>query len=187
MLGKRWPKFLLIIVGIILITTKVTDADLIAIEYIRDHIFMATTLDFSHRQTANDFPTSTLFNVTGLIPGGFQVESVRIKKEGVLNFDYQITTEVSGTQSSLCRQLELKVFHNWQSVYSGQLLDFALHGSVDELGADNLVLAIILPSEANVSGSCDFNFKVITTEIDPAKPQMFSDEEILQNHISAIN
>ncbi len=183
MLGKRWIKIAFLIVGVVLLTTKMTDADLIDREFILDNLFKATTLDFSNRQTANEYPRSTLFNITGLIASGFEVETVRIKKEGKLNFDYQVKMETTGTWSSACDNLQLKVFRNWQRIYNGDLVDFAVNSGVNDDGYDDLVFSLSLPQAAQ-STTCDFNFIIETYNQDPQEGTGFYDTEVLQNHVA---
>lgn len=181
MLGKRWFKLLVLVLGIILATTRLTDADLIDREFIYDNLLRATTLDFSNRQTANEFPQSTLFNVTGLIDGGFQVESVRVKKEGEMEFDYNIRMEKAGNWSQTCNGLELKVFRSWQQIYQGALTEFGINSSVGESGHDDLVFSLRMNGSG--SATCDFNFIIETYGIDPLEQTGFHDTEVLQNHV----
>lgn len=184
MLSKRWPKLLVLCIGLILVYSQFTDADFIVRKYLRDNIFRATTLDFSNRQTANEFPTSTLFNITGLIPGGFEISSIRVKKEGEQHFNYQIHPEI--TQSSLlCEQLEIAVLtKDLVSLYSGSLINLSLHSSVSQ-DYDDLIIMVMLNNDVGKNKRCDFNLVIETQNQDGQIKQGLWDEEILSNFISS--
>lgn len=182
---KRWPKILVLIIGIILVSTKLTDADLLDIEMIRDHLFRATTLDFSNRQTVNEFPTSTLFNVSGLISNGFAVESLRVKKEGEMEFDYQITANKTAGDDVLCNSLQLRVFDEWRQVFFGYLNEFALNASVTEVGYDDLVFVLSTDGSGQGNLMCSFNFILRTTVDGTPNVTAFWDEEVIQNQVTS--
>lgn len=183
MISKRWPKLLILALGIILVYTSFTDADFIVRHYIRDNLFKATTLDFSNRQTANEFPTSTLFNISGMVASGFAVESVRIKKEGETSFLYQITPEIV-TASHLCELLRLRVLNeDWQQIYQGELISFKLNASVTN-DFDDLIFVVYLGEDPGQNHRCDFNIVIETTNESNETETGFWDKEILQNSIS---
>jgi len=184
MLSKRWPKLLVLCIGLILVYSQFTDADFIVRKYLRDNIFRATTLDFSNRRTANEFPTSTLFNITNLIPEGFEISSIRIKKEGEQHFNYQIRSEI--TQSSLlCEQLQISILNkNFGSLYSGPLINLSLRSSVNQ-NYEDLIIMVALNNDVGGNKRCDFNLIVETYNQNGNSKKGLWDEEILSNFISS--
>ncbi len=178
---RRWPKLLLLLIGVSLISTRYTSADLSDVEKIRDNYLRATTLNFSNRQTANELQTSELFNISGLIANGFEVESVRIKQEGELKFTYQIEAADFSGSEDLCQALQVKVFDDWSQVYAGSLTELNLESAVSDPGYDDLVFVLSLADAAGLDNkSCNFNVKINTVSVDHG----FSDEEVLQNQVS---
>ena len=181
--AKLWPKLAFFLFSLFLVSTQTTDADLLDLEVIPDNTFTATTLDFSNRNTANNLQISSLFSVVGMVPGGFQVESVRIKSDGELDFSYQIYTEINPGGEAFCSQINLTVMQNFNQIYSGSLQEFALNSSlVDKENDDLVIFASFDNSDVLLTNqTCNFNFKFMTT-LDESG---FIDEEIIQNQISS--
>ena len=69
-----------------LMITETTSADIFAERVIRQNRLQATTLSFSDRNTANNIQIYNLFSLMGLLPGGFDIKAVRIKKDGRMSF-----------------------------------------------------------------------------------------------------
>jgi len=184
MLTKRWPKLLVLAIGLILIQSKFTDADFIVKKFLTDNFFRASTLDFSNRQTANELPTSTLFNITGIIPGGFETSSARIKKEGEMQFSYIISPQFTNS-SVLCEQLKMSVYNRQlQQLYSGDLISLYIQSKVEDNYSD-LIFILSLDSDVGKNKRCDFNLIIETLDINNNLKKGFWDEEILQNFISS--
>ncbi len=184
MLTKRWPKILVLAIGIILIQSKFTDADFIVKKFLNDNLFKATTLDFSNRQTANELPTSTLFNITGIMSGGFETASARIKKEGEMQFNYKISPQFTNS-SILCEQLRISIYNRQlQQLYSGELVSLNLLSKVEDNHYD-LIFIISLDTDVGKNKRCDFNLIIETIDSNNNLKKGFWDEEILQNFISS--
>lgn len=183
MLSKRWPKLLVLTLGLVLLYSQYTDADFIVKKYLRNNLFRATTLDFSNRQTANEFPTSTLFNITGMIVGGFEVNSIRVKNEGEMKFSYRIRSEI--TQSShLCEHLHLQIMkRNLFTLYSGEMIAMNIQSKVDEWN-DDLIIIVSLNHDVGKNKRCDFNLIFETIDLEGKTQRGFWDEELVQNFIS---
>lgn len=181
--GKIWIKLSVLLFGIFMVTTKVTDADLLDLEIITDNYFRSTTLDFSNRQTANNYQLSTLFNVVGMIPGGFQVESVRINNDGEMDLEYQVTSVFNLGDNSFCDVLDIKAMHDFNVIYEGKLKDMYLSSDTVGTVQDDLVFFLYLNSEdtALVNKTCNFNFVIQST----VQNTGFVDEEVIQNQVSS--
>lgn len=182
-LKKRY-KIIILLLGIFLGLVKATDADLLVRKAIDANFYRASTLDFSNRQTANDFNTSNLFNVSGFLPGGFQVESLRIKLDGELGKDFDIKFVKTGGDDGLCSALKINFLKDWSSKYNNFLRDFSYTDHTNESSYLDYVLSIELPKNALsntalANKSCQFNFEINLKE----DGSSFTDQELLENRI----
>lgn len=164
-----------------LLFVRTTDADMIVRREITQNQLAATTLDFSSRDTASGANTNLLFNTTGIRPGGFQIKAIRVQSDGQMNFDYQLSSDISNGENTLCSALNLTILENWQKKYSGKLSDLNIERKMEESGQNDWVLVIGLDSNSpdlkNIS--CNFNFVFKTTN------KGFSDEERVENQVSS--
>lgn len=115
--------FLLFSFGLTL--TNSTDADFIDKKIVSDNKMSATTLDFDNIDTATNVPISTLFDIKGIIPGGFQVDAVRLKNEGQSNLYNKITAEITGGDKIFCQSLDIELTYDNQSSFKGKLVDLS--------------------------------------------------------------
>lgn len=177
--------FMLLLV--LTISTGATSADLYDTEIVQGNKFSATTLAFSQRDTANNSPTSALFNITGILPGGFRVEGVRIQKDGKITFKYRTKTVKTAGADDFCQSLELTVLKNWQVRYSGRLTDFVMDSDIQDGKTDDWIFYITLSrNDAGLANeTCDFNFVFRTWRDQPEETKGFFDQEIMTNHITS--
>jgi len=175
--------------AVMVAVTKLTDADLTDQENVPENGFFATTLDFVNQNTANNTPKSLLFSISGLVPGGFQVETVRIFRKGQLGFAYQVTPENFAGDMILCQALEIMVLNNWQTQFEGKLTDLSYQGEIaNDQVKDDLVLVLKLTdaNQALAAKSCVFDLKIQT--VNDEEGSSFSDEEVLTNQVNtAVN
>lgn len=171
----------------LVVFTGATSADLFDTEIVSDNRFSATTLDFSHRDTANGNSNSQLFNITGLITGGFQVEGVRVKKDGLLDFNYKVIAVKTAGDELFCQALELTVLQNWQIKYQGKLIDLQLNSTIKPNGLDDWIFYLNLThNEVSLTNKmCDFNVIFRSLKESQGGIGVFTDEEILLNHVSS--
>ena len=183
---KQAARFLLL-TAVILLFSQVTDADLLDREEVTANTVRATTLDFSNRDTANETGKSLFFSVQGLIPTGFQVESVRIKNEGELDVTYELSATQTAGDASLCNALQLRVLSGWLTEYSGPLLGLSFDTAVLEGQNSDLVFVLSL-DDTNVqlaNTTCAFNIRVASVQTVQGGTIQFFDEEVLQNQVTA--
>ena len=180
-------KGIFILLLVLTICTGTTSADLYDTEIIQGNKFSATTLAFSHRDTANNSPTSSLFNITGILPGGFKVEGVRIQKDGNMTFKYQAKTVKTAGEDNFCGSLELTVLKDWKIKYNGKLTDFVMDSNMEEGKIDDWIFYIMLPNNDSglINKTCDFNFVFRTYRNIPEETKGFFDQEIMTNHITS--
>jgi hypothetical protein len=179
--------FLVILIGWGLIYTETTDADLSAELVAESNSFEATTLEFSNRDTANETRANSLFNTSGLLPTGFDVRAVRIKKDGKENFKYSLTVQKTFGDDSFCNELYLEVWHKGKSQYNDKLLNFNTNSSLENQDKDDWIFFISLPkNDKNLSLKfCEFEFKFSTFHNNPNETGGLSDQESLKNRITS--
>lgn len=182
---RSWFKLVFFGLVVLLASARFTDADFLDREDLADNIFEATTLDFANRDTANLTEKSLFFNIFGLQPTGFAVESVRIKKEGNLGFTYQVVVEQTLGNPALCQALQLRVMRNWQLVYEGSVMAFNYSGAlIEENEWHDLVMSLGLPDDAPsdlANQNCGFNIYITTMSGEQGSP--FTDQEVLTSQI----
>lgn len=183
LLQKRWPKILILLIGVVLHNARFTDADLLDVETIPDNLLRATTLDFSNNKTSNELPLTNFFNVSGLLSNGFEVETLRIKRDGEMDFAYQLSTQnISGSQA-LCDSLIITIMKNWTTVYEGSLQNVSYADELNAVRHQDLVFVVKTNGSGQGLGNqgCYFEF-LIATDFE-LEETAFHDEEVLQNQI----
>lgn len=185
--AKSFFKGVFLLILALVLFTGVTSADLFDTEMVTGNRLTATTLDFSQRDSANGNYSSQLFNITGLIANGFQVEGVRVKKDGKLDFNYKIRVEKTAGDDLFCSALDLTVLQNWQIKYQGRLIDFQANSTIQPNGLDDWIFYLKLNYNENslTNKICDFNLVFHSLKINEGGTSVFSDEEILANHVSS--
>lgn len=178
-------KFIFIIFLVVVVFTGATDADVFDRERISGNTWKASTLDFTTVNSFNNQSSSVLFNTNGIIPGGFGVESVRIKKEGKLDFNFRINTEKTIGDDPLFNALTVRVMQDWQLIHTGKLKDLQLDATIKD-GKSDLVFFISLEStDQSLTGkTCDFDFVFTSWRGDPNRQGGFKDQEKVGNHLA---
>ena len=181
----RIIKLAILIFSITLYNSGTTDADLIDSLIIASNTAEATTLDFSNRNTANNSQTNLLFNTNAIVPGGFDIKAIRIRKDGDLAFSYEITTEITSGNPTFCQNIKMTILKSWTTIYEGDLPNTLVSTILNENGVDDLIIVINLDNndQSLVNQSCFFNIK-FKTFLDGSS---FDDEEILDNTITSGN
>jgi len=185
---KTLFKWLFLIILVLVFSTGATSADLFVTKIASGNQLKTTTLDISQRDTATNVPSSVLFNISGLIPSGFKVETVRFKKDGKMGSKYHLSTIQTSGDNQLCNALQLMALQNWQAVrYQGKLLDFVQDSVIGESGFDDWIFSLSLSNnEVSITNKvCDFNLIFSTYRNDPSDHSGFYDEEVLTNHITS--
>lgn len=178
--------FLLFMFNLTLIGS--TNADFVFKKTIKNNQFSATTLDFSQLKTSNNSTVESLFNINGILAGGYQVDTLRIKNQGATNFNYSLTFEKISGDDNFCKNLEINLIKNGQSQYNGFLVDLNLKSSLnaDQSFSDWLVFVKLKDNYINSKlESCDFNLN-ITGFNDPDQKSGFKYKRLISNHISSI-
>ena len=173
----------------IILFSGATDADISDSEVATGNIFTATTLDITQNQTSNNLPVSSLFNVTSLIPGGFEIRTVRIKKAGKMDFNYRITASQTVGDDNFCQSLVIVLLQDWQIKYEGEIFELSLDDRINENGIDDWVVLVKLDNnnQALTEKECQFDIIFNTWKNDPYETNGFHDEEVITNRITSGN
>ncbi len=191
MLNVRFKTVLFcsILLGIFLINTQYTDADLFAERNIKNNKFVAITLNFSAKNTVNGGVTSYLFKTLGLAPDGYDLGAVRIKKEGSRGFKYHLKAVKTNGDESFCNALNITVLQrNWSQRYSGSLLDMAINSEINNDSPEDWILFVGLDKNSNQTNKlCEFNLEFRTYKISPDEQAGIYAQRKIANSISSGN
>lgn len=178
---------LTLIVSVVLLLAQATDADLLDREEIGPNVVRATTLDFSNLDSANETGKSLLFSIQGLVPTGFQVESVRIRNEGELAFKYSISAVKTAGDDAFCSSLKMRILSNWTTKYDSNLLALSYVADMAEGDSQDLVFSLGLedPSDSLIGQNCAFNLIINSVQETANGTIRFYDQEVLQSQVTA--
>lgn len=179
----------LLIVGLFLLYTDRTDADLVAERVVSNNKFSMSTLQLSAGNSYNFVNVATFFNVMGILPGGYEVHGLRIKKDGKIGFRYSLSTRFVGGDQAACEAMQIQTLNNWSSKYDGKLL--SLKADSDMVGGkefEDWVVVVKLPTNAagNIANkTCNFELIARTWKTSPNENKAgFWSERVLTNTIT---
>lgn len=176
-----------ILLGIFLFNTQYTDADLFAERIISHNIFSAITLDFSSKNTINGTAIPFLFKTLGLLPDGYDMGAIRIKKNGKLGFKYRIKTVKKNGDDSFCNALNLTVLkRNWSQVFSGRLIDMSIDSEINSDEAQDWIFIVALDKSSNLKNKlCEFDFEFKTYSVNPQDSGGIYAKRVVSNSVSS--
>lgn len=179
-------KIFILAFSVILFFTKATDADFLDRESAVGNSLSVTTLDFSARDTVANGNKNLLLRTSGLLPGGFDVASFRIKNDGQTAADYRGSVIFEDGQP-LCQSLQLQLYHQEKLIYKGNLRDFAFSSTLKNSQNNDFILTLALsdnnPALQNLS--CQFDLLLQTLENGQIKKKGLADSEIISNMITS--
>lgn len=178
-----------LLLGLFLRATSYTSADLFAERVVERNLFSMTTLSFGQLNTANNDPVSRLFEVSRIVPSGFAVDSVRIKKVGLLNFKYRLKTELRGESTALCHSLQLKLVENNTIRATGNAVDFSYESAINSNAPEDMVFYVGLDdSNPDLRNKvCEFNLVFATYRDGESGRGGIWAETKLSNYVSSGN
>lgn len=152
-----------------------------------ENILSATTLDFSVRDTSDVVLTSPLFNITGMVSGNSETKTIRVKKEGVLDFKYNIGYFKTGGDDVLCDVLQVEAKLDGITVYNGNLSALNISPIPTITGGQDdweMIVSLADSSPGLKNKTCAFNLTYTGWQTDSDGTWGFSDEETLSNSVS---
>ena len=181
---------ILLLIANWLVRTNITSADVFAERRVVNNILVATTLSFSELHTARNSRISTLFSVSGIQPGGFEVKAIRIRNDGKMNLKYTARVQKIGGDTTFCNTLILESTRNKQPIYNGPLLSFDGTSPLKNNEKDDWVFFVDLEqnSASLQNKMCEFNFIFSSYKNDPQEQRMgFFAEGAVANTIESGN
>jgi len=156
-------------------------------EKISNVSFTAGTLDFSLTNPSN-VPITNLFSVSDLEPGDVQSMSARVKKEGSLNFKYNITVSQTDGDSSFCNALKIKASADGDEKYNGNLIGMNFDAVTLSETSDDWDFDLSYEDDENefVGKSCSFSLTYKGWQTNGISTTGFFDTEVLGNDVAAI-
>lgn len=187
---KFLAKFVFLCFFIVLSFTKSTDADLNDRGVVFDNRFSAGTLDIEEYNPLSNDSISSLFDVKGAISTGYDVRAMKLKNTGMTDLIYEI--KVSGNlENDLCKSLSLRVFKNWEQVYTGNFEGLGFQSKLSSSEVNDFMFVIQFNGEVEKikSDKCEFNFVYNSWPGDLSSQNGLSDEEVISNtfSITALN
>lgn len=169
--------------------SSATSADLSVEVVAKDNQISATTLQMSTLETSNETNLPSLFQVSGLIPGGFSVKALRLKKDAALNFNYQIKSIKINGDDDLYQSLNLKIMQKDKFIYQGKLSDLDRGQTINPVGKDDWIFFVSLDQEISplTNKTCEFVFDFKTYRDHPDEIGGLKDEIKVTNYISSGN
>lgn len=176
----------LIVLGLFLRNTGFTSADLFAEREVKNNRFSMTTLSFDELNTANNIAIDRLFEVSGLVPGGFAVGSVRVKKTGLMEVKYVIKTKIVSGDETFCKAIDLQLMQNASLKTRTPLNEFNYQSSINSDTPQDFVFFLSL--NKNDSGlrnkNCQFNFVLTTQGQNGPKKGIYAERQLLNYVVS---
>lgn len=158
-------------------------------EFSTGNTFSAGSVDFSLRDPADDsLSVSPLFNISNLKPNTLETKTVRVKKEGNLDFKYKVEAIKTGGDDNFCNALQIEAKLSGVSKYSGNLMGLTvLQETINVSGQDDweFIAGFNNIDPLLQNNSCQFNLVFSGWQTDSDGSWGFKDQEILGNSISS--
>jgi len=176
---NNFLKLWLLVLIILIYKTKSTDADLFDIQVLRENKITTATVDFTNVKTSNNQHIPNMFNINGIIQGGFDLSSLKIQNNASQQLTYNISYVEKNNVNSFCQNLFLTIYTKEfkKVLYQNNLnnLDLNLQNYYD----DSTYVFLLNNNNINL-GSCMFDFKITT----PSEWNL-NDEEIITNFVGS--
>ena len=181
-------KFLFLFAGISLLLTDVTDADLIDKKTLTDNQLNATTLDFSNLNTINNQNQQILFDIKGILPNGFTLNTFRLKNTGESNIKYQLNFRLIDGDQNFCQNLDLKLTQENTQKFQGKLTDLNIEIPQVSNNQSNdwiFMLALNHDDVSIKSKSCNFAIDIFGWQTNQPKNLGFSHQRSLIGQVTS--
>lgn len=178
---------LIVLLGIFLMRTQKTAADIFDEETITGNKLTTTTLEISVRNSASFSKETFFFQISGMKKDGFDIRGLRIKKDGKMNFNYRLKTDIKNESGTLCHNLNLSMYNtSLQKITDGKLSGFLIDRDMSSSGIDDWIFLIELDSDQpSGTSQCNFDIVITTWRTSADEQGGFYDKKILQNTITA--
>lgn len=178
----------LMTLGVFLISTQYTDADIFAERNIKKNKFSVTVLNFYARTTFNNTEVDYLYKTAGMLPGGYDLGAVKIKRDGSVQFKYSLKTVKNNGDDILCNSLNIQVLKkNLMQIFSGKLMNLSINSEIiDDNPEDWIFLISMDQSDDSLRNKiCEFNFNFKTYRDNPNEKGGIFAQRIIGNMVSS--
>src|SRR3989339_1392906 len=174
MLNTRIRIMLLLMMsmGLWMLKTHATSADLVAERKVQGNHFSITTLSFININTANFSQLISFFNTDGIVPGGFDAKTIRIEKDGKMHVQYSLLTIERGGNTNFCHTLDLQIVRrDLTEVYNGKLMNLSLQDNLQDGDIEEWILFLSLSAsdDSLKNKQCDFDLYMRTYRNSPGE------------------
>ncbi len=180
--------FFSIFLGLFLLNTNYTDADIFAERDVRSNLLSAATLNFFARSSVNNSSVSYLFKTVGILPGGYDFAALKIKRDGNVNFKYHLRSKKTNGDDTFCQSLSVQVLkRDLTTVYSGKLMALSVDASVSDNNSQDWIFLLSLDqNDVGLENKiCEFNLDFKTFRSSPNETGGIYAQRILTNVISS--
>jgi len=158
--------------GLWMLRTHATSADLVAERKVSGNRFSITTLSFVNIHTANFSQLISFFNTQGIVPGGFDAKTVRVEKDGKMDVQYSLQSVERGGNSDFCNTLDLQIVRrDLSEVYNGRLMSMSVQDTLQDGDIEEWIFFVSLSdsNEAMKEQQCDFDLYMRTYRNSPGE------------------
>ncbi|MDD5146321.1 MAG: lamin tail domain-containing protein [Candidatus Pacebacteria bacterium] len=151
-------------------------------EQVVDNSYTAATLDFSLQ--AGDWTPPG--RADKLLPGEPVARTVDIINDGILGFQYTVSTTQTGGDNYFCNALQLQAQQGTSTIYTGPLMNFLSTSTLFSTSNSSWLFTVSLPAStsADIEGQvCQFKFIFYGWQEDLPPNQGFNDTEEIDNTI----
>lgn len=180
----------LMLLGIFLINTQYTDADIFAERNVKNNKFSATALNFFAGNTVNNSSASYLYKTIGILPDGYDFEAIRIKRDENFNFKYHLKAIKANGDNALCDSLNLQVLkRDLTKVFSGKLINLSIDSEISTNNREDWIFLLSLDQDdTNLKNKiCEFSFDFKTFRINSSEKGGIFAQRIITNIVSSGN
>lgn len=142
------------------------------------NIIGTNTLDISLKDTDNLNLTVPLFNNLQLSPTAEINQTLKIKKEGNLDFKYKLELINLTGNNTLCSGLDLELFQDSNLVYSSNLIGIKNQSFTISDSLDALQFKVSIPTDSSLQNkNCGFDIKFTAWQSNLSQGEGYSDTE----------
>lgn len=190
MLDKSIKRFALLLILIYLFLTRsgYTAADIFAERKVSKNKLTAVTLDLFAIESFNNFNKQVLFDYSSFLPGGYAINSLRVKSQSSGVFKYVISVKKIDGDENFCRSLKIKVLDlDFDKIQEGDLLDLRIVSEVKSERVDDWIFKISLDNyDHNLSNKiCKFDLDIKTYYDTPSENGGIFAQKTISNVISS--
>jgi hypothetical protein len=178
---------LLPIIGLILLNSNYTNADLIDEVSVNANTLKATTLSISIQNTIDNTQKPYIFNINKFQKGSLDATTIRIRNTGKEKTKYFLNIN-SINNNEVCQQPTLKILKDDKIIYSDKIINLNLEMSeINSNEKNDLIFLLSLNENINQNSPtpCEYQLN-INTKINPQLNQGLFDSKKIASQIQIL-